>query len=167
MVPLLRETRDYRKIIAVEGPTQRDVRSAIRACTAILEKFMGSKDKVEIHVYNSTVGVLNAGEIANVEAMSINISALSKAGHTEVAQGLRTLAEAVIASAQLASEQRAEILESLEELSRQAALPPEERMKPGALKALISGVATTIGAAGGAAEVWSTWGEAIRRFFGF
>lgn len=122
--------------------------------------------KTEIHLSNSTVGILNTGEIEDVQSISVNVSALAESGHAEMAKAIKELTEAVAASQELSVDERAYVLENLEELSKQALLPPNERAKSGVIKSLVTGVGASLSAAGGLAEVWSTWGEAIRTFFG-
>jgi len=123
--------------------------------------------KTEIHLSNSTIGILNTGEIENVRSISVNVSTLAESGHAEIAKAIKELTETVAANQELPADERSYILENLEELSRQAALPPEERAKSGVIKSLVSGVGASLSAAGGLAEVWSTWGVPIRAFFGF
>jgi hypothetical protein len=120
----------------------------------------------EISVSKSNVGVLNTGEIKEIRSVSLNVSALAQIEHTEMATALRQLVGAVSKSEELTKQQRSEILEQLEEIARQANTPPERRVTSGVLKSALSGIATTLGAAGGLAEVWSTWGPAIATFFG-
>jgi hypothetical protein len=123
--------------------------------------------KTEIHLSNSTVGILNTGEIEDVQSISVNVSTLAESGHAEMAKAIKELTEAVAASQELSADERAYVLENLEELSKQASLPSNERAKSGVIKSLIAGVGGSLSAAGGLAEVWSTWGTAIRGFFGF
>lgn len=123
--------------------------------------------KTEINLSNSTIGILNTGEIEDVEAISVNVSSLAGSGHTDIAKAIKELTEAVATTQELAGDERTYLLENLEELSRQAALPPETRAKSGVIKSLISGIGSTLSAAGGMAEVWSTWEIPIRTFFGF
>jgi hypothetical protein len=123
--------------------------------------------KTEIHLSNSTVGILNTGEIEDVRSISVNVSTLAETGHAEMAKAIKELTEAVATNQELSAGERAYVLENLEELSRQALLPPDERAKSGVIKSLVSGVGASVSAAGGLAEVWSTWGEQIRTFFGF
>ena len=127
----------------------------------------GTTYNTEIHLRDSSVGVLNAGEIKDVQSISANVTSLSSAGQTEIANALKELTEAVAGSGDLPPEERTHVLESLEELSKQAALPANERAKLGVIKSLALGVGSTVSAAGGLAEVWSTWGPAIRAYFGF
>lgn len=120
-----------------------------------------------INISNSAIGLLNTGEIEDVESISVNISKPEQQGEEAVARALRSLAESIENNESLQPETRATVLDQLEELSTQAALPVEERSKAGVLKAIVNGIASTLSAAGGLAEVWTTWGPVIQRFFGF
>lgn len=122
--------------------------------------------KTEIHLRDSTVGVLNTGEINNVQSISVNVSSIAEAGHAEMAKALKELTEAVAGSGELSADDRSYVLENLEELSNQAALPQNERAKSGIIKSVAAGVGGSLSAAGGLAEVWSTWGPVIRAYFG-
>jgi hypothetical protein len=83
-----------------------------------------------------------------------------------VAKALKELTEAVASCQEISSEARSDILENLEELSKQAALTPEKRAKAGVIKSILSGVGASIGAVAGLAKIWSVWGNSIRAFFG-
>lgn len=128
----------------------------------VKELIMG--DRIEIS--RSTIGILNTGEIKQVERISVNVSALEKSGNFDVAEAMKHLTEAVTNSRELSERQQSELLDQLEEISRQATLAPDKRSSSGVIKALLAGIATGLGAAGGLAEVWSTWGSVITRFFG-
>ena len=120
-----------------------------------------------ISISNSQIGNLNLGEQKSIESISVNISNLEQTGNKEVAEAIRKLTEAVGSSDTLDEESRRTVIDQLEELSRQALLPENERAKTGVIKALLTGVAGTLAAAGSLAQVWSTWGTPIRVFFGF
>ena len=140
-----------------------------RVAKAILDsgfEKMPLTPSISIQLTNSTIGILNTGEIEDVQSISVNLSTLAEAGHTEVAAALKALTEAVAASREISSDERTYILDNLEELSKQAALAANERTKNSVIKSIFSGVASSLGAAGGLAEVWSTWGNVIRAFFG-
>mgnify|MGYP001558668904 CR=1 FL=1 len=121
-----------------------------------------SVSKNGINISNSNIGILNTGEIKDIHSISVNI----KSGAHEVAEAIKQITEAVSKSPDLTGTTRSMVLEQLEELSKQALIPIENRSKPGIIKAIISTLSTTLGAAGGLAEVWSTWGPAIQKFFG-
>jgi hypothetical protein len=84
----------------------------------------------------------------------------------EQSRAIEKLTQAVTESRQLQHQEKTIVLEQLEELSKQAVLAPDQRLKPGVLNAVLNGIATTLGAAGGFAEVWSMWGQVLMRFFG-
>ena len=119
-----------------------------------------------LSISSSTIGILNTEEIKDVEKININISALANSPQTEeIAEALKSITEAVALSGTLSTEKKSDIIEQVEEISRQALLPPEQRSK-GVIKATLGGIAAGLGAAGGLAEVWSTWGNKIITFFG-
>ncbi|MDZ7337362.1 MAG: hypothetical protein ONB30_02345 [candidate division KSB1 bacterium] len=151
----------------VHGTDAEDVERVTKTLLQQGLQKISSNSKVEIHLHHSTLGVLNTGEIENVHSISVNVSTLSDSGFPEVANALKILTEAIADSQEIASAQRAELLEQIEELSSQAARKPGERTKAGVIKAILTSLATTLSAAGGLAEVWSTWGPVVTRFFGF
>jgi hypothetical protein len=122
---------------------------------------------VQIHISDSTIGILNPGEITNVQSLTVNVSSLAESGNAEVANALKHLTEAVAASQELTTEQRAEALDWLEELSKQANLSKEKRLKPASLRAVAMALASACSAAGGLSTVWNTWGSVIKAFFRF
>ena len=117
------------------------------------------------NISQSNIGVLNTGVVQKMESISINISTLTESGHTDVATALQAITAAITESSELSTDHQAELLEQLDELGRQAVLPLEERSSSGVINAILSGIASGLGAAGGLAEVWSTWGETVTQFF--
>jgi len=132
----------------------------------VVREMLKEAKRAGINISRSTIGILNTGDIEEVQSISVNVSTLVESGHSEIAKALKNLTEAVAAEQKISSEERAELLDQLEELSRQATLKPEERAKTGVIKAILTSLATGLSAASGLAELWSTWGPAIRRFFG-
>lgn len=120
----------------------------------------------QINLSNSAMNLLFGDAINDVQHISSNVSMLAESGNTEIAEALKKVTEAVAESTGLSDEDRADVLQNLEELSRQAALEPNQR-KAGVIKSILLGISSTLAAAGGSAEVWSTWGPAIRAYFGF
>lgn len=121
---------------------------------------------ITLNISHSNIGMLNTGEIEDVGAISANVSELVESGHSNIAEALTNLTEAVASAEELPNDQRQEYLDQLEELSRQATLEPEKRSKSGVIKGIVSNLATGLGAAGGLGSSWSAWGPAISRFFG-
>jgi hypothetical protein len=120
-----------------------------------------------ISIDRSNIGMLNTGQIRDVQRIDVNVSQLAQAGQETIASALKNLTEAVAQSEAISDEQRSDLLDQLGELSTQATLPPEQRTKSGVLKAIVGGIGATLQSAGGLAEVWSTWGNSIKAFFGF
>lgn len=121
----------------------------------------------EINISNSTIGILNTGQIKNIETININIGKLNETGADEVAQALKNVTAAVAESSELSDEAKSDALEQLENLSEQAILPAPERTKPGVLKAVFTTLNVALAAGGSLAGIWATWGPAIQKFFGF
>ncbi len=151
----------------VSGDDAREVERVAKALAEKGLKHMAKRTKIDISLHDSSIGVLNAGEIRNIESISVSVTALSSKGYSEVADALKALTESVTRSAEMSPRERTELLDNLEELSRQAALAEKKRAKPAVIKSILLGISTTLAGVGGLAEVWSTWGPTIQRFFGF
>jgi hypothetical protein len=123
------------------------------------------KQMTEIRISNSTIGILNAGQMNNFESIAVNIGKLNDSGLTDVAAAIKALTDAVARSTELASELKSSTLEQLESLSEQALLPEKERMKPSILRAIGTAVGSVLTAVSGLAEIWSACGPAIMKFF--
>ncbi|HYH87431.1 MAG TPA: hypothetical protein VEX60_18400 [Pyrinomonadaceae bacterium] len=119
-----------------------------------------------INISGSTVGMLNTGSIQDVQNIDINITSLINSGQTEVAEALKKITEAVAENKEVSDEKKSEMLDQLNELSGQAAAPPDKRAKPGVIKAVLGGLAASLGAVGGLAKVWSLTGDVICAYFG-
>jgi hypothetical protein len=119
-----------------------------------------------IEIRDNTILILYATDIRGANSISANVSTLAQCGHEEAARGLKEVTEAVTEHLEMAAALRSELLELLDELSRQAVLPRSEQAKPAVIKGILAGLATGLQGAGGLAEVWSTWGPSIQRFFG-
>lgn len=120
-----------------------------------------------INISNSAIGVLNTGQIESIESICMNIESLNNSGAQDLSEAIKKLTKAVSECSNLDASKRSEALEQLEELSAQATLQPELRTKTGVLKGIFSCLEGTLAAAGDVAEVWSTWGPVIQRYFGF
>lgn len=141
---------------------ERETKRTIYAGTYV-ERMEQVTSKFEIS--NSTIGMIAEGGIKDVEAITVNVGTLESKGDAEVAKAMEAVTQAVLNSVEISQDAQRDLLEQLTELSQQATLPPEKRYKPSVIKALIAGIATGIGTAGGLAEVWATWGPTITNFF--
>jgi hypothetical protein len=122
----------------------------------------GSGMRIDIR---DSIVLLNGRDITGVHSISVNLSTLEREGYEKAAEGLKEITEAVTRCLEISAAERSELLDMLDELSRQALLMRSKRAKPGVVKGILAAVATGLSAVGGLAEVWSTWGPAIERFF--
>lgn len=118
-----------------------------------------------IDIDNSQIGMLNTGSIKDVEQIDINVSTLIEAGQKEVAEALKRFSEAVVASEDLSEDDRGELIEQVKLISDQASLPAEKRTT-GIIKPVLSGIVTTISAAGGLSKLWESYGDMICSYLG-
>ena len=143
----------------IEGASSKDVSDVVRS---ILESKPGSN----VTVSGSTIGVLNTGEIDEIKDIAMNLQTITGEGSEDLSKAIKELTAAIAESDDLAGEAREECLALVQELSKQAALPKDERSHRSVLRSVLSGLATTLGASGGLAETWTTWGPTIKVFFG-
>ena len=133
---------------------------------AVIDSVLKVHRAAHIAISGGTVGVVNVGEIKDVQSISTNAYDLTISGASDVAKALTCLAEAVVHSRDLPDKARAEVLHQLTELSRQALLPANERVPSGILRAIVAAASNSLQSAAALAQVWSTWGAQIQRFFG-
>ena len=108
---------------------------------------------IVMHITHSTIGLLNTGSIEDVRSISVNVSNLAHNGHADVADALKIVTETVASNTEISEKDKEYILDQIEEVSRQATLPFGQRAKSGVVKAILEGLAASLGAAGGLAEV--------------
>jgi hypothetical protein len=118
-----------------------------------------------IKIDRSTIGVLNTGQMQNIEKIDVNISRLGQTQQTDTAEAFRALTEAIVSSGEISKEQRSELVEQLQELSSQSLLQPAQR-KTGVIRAVVTGLASTLNTVSALATIWATWGDTIRSGFG-
>lgn len=116
------------------------------------------------YVVNSQVGFLNSGEIHHIKSITANAESLQKQGQQNVAEAIVKILSAIADSDELTKELKATTLDQVEEISRQAALKPNERAKPGVLRALFAGIDSTLTTVSSVSDIWSTWGTSIKDF---
>lgn len=86
-----------------------------------------------ISVSNSVVGTINTGSIGSLDQ---SISALVQLNEPTLAQAFKGLSEAILQSGDLTRNQRNELIEALNVISREAATPPETRQNTVAVSLL-------------------------------
>ncbi len=122
-------------------------------------------EKSVVHVYHiHTTGPVFTGPITD-SVVDISITEIHQNSNAEIKEALNAISDAIKTSHELTQQQQTEALEQLDLLSREALLPQQQR-KQGIIKPILTGLATTLSAGGGAAEIWNTWEQVIMRFFG-
>lgn len=122
--------------------------------------------KTTINISDSQVAALNVGEKQSVGTIAASITTLRKHDQAEVADAFQAMTEAIGAEQTLPPKKRTHMLDQIEELSRQAAMPPAERAKVGVLSALTSAMTTGVVEIGHIADAWNTWGPIISTALG-
>jgi hypothetical protein len=112
----------------------------------------------------ANIAVLNAGQMGNVNSITQNIGDLLDKGNQGIAEAIKQVTEAVIKDTEISDQDRGEVLDMLDALSKQATLPPTEQKK-GVIKSLLVGAGTALGTTAALAEIWGTWGSTITGFF--
>ena len=120
-----------------------------------------------INVYGSSIGVMNTGimDIRKIESIAAHLDRLPSMVNDQIAYAIMELTRAVTEAKNLDNSKRSEVLDQLNGLAQQAALPVANR-SIGISRALVNALGQALEAVGNLADVWSTWGETIKRFFG-
>lgn len=121
---------------------------------------------IEYNIENSNIGLLNSGDIKKVKKIESNINQLNSTGNIKIADSINKITNEVIKSPILSDDLKNEVIEQLLEISKQANLPKEKRSSKSVIRAIFNSIGATLGAVGGLAEIWSTWGKNIAAFFG-
>jgi hypothetical protein len=106
-----------------------------------------------INVSNSVVGTINTGSIGVVDQ---SISALVQTGEAELANAVKALSEAVLSSADLTSNRKNELIETLSVVAAEAAAP-KERRRSSVARALLDNAIKVTGFANDIADVCQKW----------
>ncbi len=115
-----------------------------------------------IRIDRSTVGVVNTGQIGQIDA---GITMIKDQMNPELASLVAQFTQSVLQEKALAVEHRNEILDLLQALSQQLATPKEQR-KTGLLKAVLSGVKDLIATAAGLATLWNAVSRGLAAHLG-
>jgi hypothetical protein len=116
-----------------------------------------------IRVDRSTVGAINAGEVAGID---VSITVLEQAGNKNVSEALKQLTQAIVDASDISKESKSQTLDQVAYLSEQAAAAAKDR-KPGMIKAAcaaLTQVATTTTAL---ATAWNAAEPILHGHFGF
>jgi len=130
---------------------------------AAMMRRMDESRAVKITLNASQIGTLNLGNI--VGDVETHLTAVSDADARAAQESLQTLAQAILDDQALTDEQRQELLENVDLLAEEAGKPGPHR-RSGLVRSVLTGLAASLGAAGGLAEVWAAVGPALLDFFG-
>ena len=113
----------------------------------------------QLKIDNSNIGVVNMGTI---DSLNATISYIQQAGSVELANQIKSFAEAVSASTELSKELQKEILEQLSYLGTQIRTPSEQRNQ-GVIKTILKSIEPTVSTAAGLATLWGVLGPTISK----
>ena len=121
---------------------------------------------VQINISGGQIGNLNTGEQVGTITGSVHIlSEKQDKQSQDLASALKYLTEAIHESKELTDDQKRDNLDILATLATAAQEPPEKRSK-GVLKTIVTGLGAAVSVAKPLAELWQTWGPAVRAYFG-
>lgn len=121
----------------------------------------GTVNNNHIAISNSQIGVLNTGNIQNLNQ---TIDSLYAASQVELAENIKKFSEAILGEQDLDKDQQSEVLESLDVITKELFQNPENRKKTVA-KTLLAGISKTVELAANSATVWQVLLPLIQKFF--
>ncbi len=121
----------------------------------------GSMTFNNIRVENSTVGVINTGDVESIDSV---VSAAKTAGNEELASALKYFTEAVLNTADLQQNQKSEVVGQLAFLSQQAVA--EQKQAPSVMRAITSGIERAINGSASLIALWPLLHDQIKPFLG-
>jgi hypothetical protein len=101
--------------------------------------------------------VLNTG---NIESVDVSVTSLQQSGDSQLANAIKEIANAIVASNELQAETKNQLIEILSIVSSEATVPPE-RQRKGAVKVLIEQFKDILSISTQLTQLWSTWGPII------
>ena len=114
-----------------------------------------------IAINNSQIGVVNSGNIQNLNQTIDNLYSVSL---NELAGKIKEFSEAVVSDDSLDKEKKQEVLESLDIITKELFQKPEMRKKAIA-KALMNGISTAIEVSANALAIWPTLQSILHKYF--
>lgn len=145
----------------VQGDSSQEVADVVK------ELMNGSiKKHSNFNISDSNIGILNTGQINDIESINLSINNIAKSGNEEFSEALSKVLQAVIDEKHFSENDRSDLLTQLNHIGNEAKKPENKRTPHAIMKPIINGIGTSLSAAGGAASVWAVWGPVIRSFFG-
>lgn len=121
----------------------------------------GTINNNHIAISNSQIGVLNTGNIQNLNQ---TIDSLYSASQVELAENVKKFSEAILGEQNLSKEQQSEVLESLDVITKELFQKPESRRKT-VIKTLMSGISGITEVAANSLTIWQILQPLLQKFF--
>lgn len=121
----------------------------------------GTVNNNHIAISNSQVGLLNTGNIQNLNQ---TIDSLYNASQEEIAENIKKFSEAIILESDLDNAQKSEVLESLDVITKELFQKPESRRKS-VVKVLMDQIAEVTEFSANAVVVWEVLHPLLLKFF--
>lgn len=116
-----------------------------------------------VNIYGD-VGNLNTGTV--IGNMDATMKVLSQTGHQDLEIEMKRLIDAIQQSAEISSEARCEVIQSLGLLSEQVVMPAEGRNKS-LLRTTMASLERGLSTVGSLASIWSVCAPMLKAYFGF
>ncbi len=121
----------------------------------------GTVNNNHISIDNSPIAVLNTGNINNLNQ---TIDSLYSASQKELAENIKNFSESILNEPSLTKEQQAEVLESLDLITKELFQKPEKR-KLAVAKILMNGISGTVELAANSLVIWQVLHPLLQKFF--
>lgn len=121
----------------------------------------GTVNNNHIAISNSQVGVLNTGNIQNLNQ---TIDSLYSASEVELAENVKKFSEAILSEQSITKEEQSEVLESLDVITKEMFQKPESRRKT-VIKRLMSNISSVTGVAANSLAIWEILMPLLQKFF--
>lgn len=122
-----------------------------------------SYNNQSVSVTGGSVGAINFGSVRDIQ---VNLQSLVETGSPDIVEPLTKLTDAILNAADADDAAKSDLLDQIATLTALANSKPEER-KPGAVKALCSGIAQGAQAMGSIAGAWGAVEPLLKAHFGF
>lgn len=121
----------------------------------------GTINNNHIAISNSQIGILNSGNIQNLNQ---TIDSLYSSSQKELADNIKSFSEKILTEPCLIKDQQDEILESLDIITKELFQKPENRKK-NVVKNLMQGISKMVEVAANSLTVWQVLSPLLQKFF--
>ena len=122
----------------------------------------GSTTNNHISISGSQIGVLNTG---NIDSLNQSISHLYTASLKDLADNIRNFSQAVIGDTKLTNEQKSEVIEELDFVTKELFKKPENR-KANIIRMLVNKISSVTQFAASALTIWQILQPLLEKYLG-